>query len=71
MNDFGAKRISDELILAARIMLVVLFVIFGWAKLNSPRWWRSPLREALGERLLLPPFLESRCAEIERGLKPI
>jgi glyoxalase family protein len=27
--------------------------------------------EALGERLVLPPFLEPRRAEIERGLKPI
>jgi glyoxalase family protein len=27
--------------------------------------------EALGERLVLPPFLEGRRAEIERGLKPI
>ena len=27
--------------------------------------------ESLGERLILPPFLESRRAAIERGLKPI
>jgi glyoxalase family protein len=27
--------------------------------------------ESLGERLVLPPFLESRRAAIERGLKPI
>ena len=27
--------------------------------------------DALGERLALPPFLESRRAEIEAGLKPL
>ncbi len=27
--------------------------------------------ESLGERLVLPPFLEGRRADIERGLKPI
>ena len=27
--------------------------------------------ETLGERLALPPFLESRRAQIEAGLKPI
>ena len=27
--------------------------------------------DALGERLVLPPFLEGRRAQIEAGLKPI
>jgi putative oxidoreductase len=35
MSDFGARRISDELILIARILLVVLFLVYGWAKLNN------------------------------------
>jgi glyoxalase family protein len=27
--------------------------------------------ETLGEKLALPPFLEKRRADIERGLKPL
>jgi putative oxidoreductase len=30
-----AERISDEVILVARILLVVLFVVFGWSKLTN------------------------------------
>jgi putative oxidoreductase len=33
MTTFGSERIGDEVILAARILLVVLFLIFGWSKL--------------------------------------
>jgi hypothetical protein len=33
MTTFGFERIGDEVILAARILLVVLFLIFGWSKL--------------------------------------
>src|SRR5271168_1394261 len=33
MTTFGFDRIGDEVILAARILLVVLFLIFGWSKL--------------------------------------
>jgi putative oxidoreductase len=32
-NDFGAGRVRDGVILIARILLAVLFVIFGWKKL--------------------------------------
>jgi putative oxidoreductase len=32
-NDFGAGRLRDGVILIARILLSVLFVIFGWKKL--------------------------------------
>jgi putative oxidoreductase len=35
MNDFGAGRIRDAVILVARILLVLLFVIFGWDKLTG------------------------------------
>jgi putative oxidoreductase len=31
----GAARISDEVILATRILLVMLFVILGWSKLTN------------------------------------
>ena len=33
MTTFGVERIGDEVILAARILLVALFLIFGWSKL--------------------------------------
>jgi putative oxidoreductase len=35
MNDFGAERIRDEFILIARILLALLFLIFGWGKLTD------------------------------------
>lgn len=35
MTDFGAKRIKDEVILIARILLALLFLIFGWSKLTD------------------------------------
>ena len=35
MASFDAERIRDELILVARILLVVLFVVFGWSKLTD------------------------------------
>jgi putative oxidoreductase len=35
MQSFGAERIKDEVILVARILLVVLFVVFGWGKLTN------------------------------------
>ena len=35
MQNLGAERIKDEAILVARILLVVLFVIFGWGKLTN------------------------------------
>jgi putative oxidoreductase len=35
MQNFGAERIKDEAILVARILLVVLFVVFGWGKLTN------------------------------------
>ena len=35
MFAFGAEKIRDEVILAARVMLVLLFVIFGWSKLTN------------------------------------
>ena len=33
MTSWGAERIRDEAILIARILLIVLFVVFGWGKL--------------------------------------
>ena len=35
MTDFGAERIRDEVILIARILLALLFLIFGWGKLTG------------------------------------
>jgi len=35
MQIFGAERVRDEIILLARILLIVLFVVFGWSKLND------------------------------------
>ena len=35
MTTFGVERIRDEAILIARILLIVLFVVFGWSKLTN------------------------------------
>jgi putative oxidoreductase len=35
MNDFGAGRVRDGVLLIARILLAVLFVTFGWKKLTG------------------------------------
>lgn len=35
MTDFGAERIRDAAILIARILLALLFLIFGWGKLTD------------------------------------
>lgn len=35
MTTFGFERVGDEVVLAARILLVVLFLIFGWGKLTD------------------------------------
>ena len=35
MATFGSDRVRDEVILAARILLIVLFVVFGWSKLTN------------------------------------
>ena len=35
MTTFGSEWIRDEVVLAARILLVVLFLIFGWGKLTD------------------------------------
>ena len=32
---FAAERIKDEVILVGRILLIVLFVVFGWSKLTN------------------------------------
>jgi putative oxidoreductase len=34
MTTFSAERVRDEVILAARILLILLFVVFGWSKLT-------------------------------------
>ncbi|MDB5592794.1 ring-cleaving dioxygenase [Enterovirga sp.] len=38
---------------------------------DGPGFAADEPKESLGERLALPPFLEGRRAEIERGLKPL
>ena len=35
MATFGADRIKNETILAARLLLVTLFLVFGWSKLTN------------------------------------
>ena len=35
MTDFGATKIRDEVILLARILMILLFVIFGWSKVTN------------------------------------
>jgi putative oxidoreductase len=35
MQNLGADRIKDEAILVARILLIMLFVVFGWSKLTN------------------------------------
>jgi putative oxidoreductase len=35
MNRSSSERMTDEVILAARILLVLLFLVFGWAKLTN------------------------------------
>lgn len=35
MTMFGSARNEDEIVLAARILLVVLFLVFGWDKLTN------------------------------------
>jgi putative oxidoreductase len=34
-NSYGAETVSDAILLAARICLVLLFLIFGWQKLTG------------------------------------
>jgi putative oxidoreductase len=35
MNDFGASKVGNELLLVGRILLMALFLIFGWGKLMN------------------------------------
>ena len=35
MRTFGSERVRDEVLLVARILLVVLFLAFGWSKLTG------------------------------------
>ena len=35
MTTFGSERVREEAILIARILLVVLFLVFGWGKLTD------------------------------------
>ena len=35
MMTFGSERVRDEAILVARILLIVLFLVFGWSKLTN------------------------------------
>ena len=35
MNNFAADKIRDEVLLLARLLIVVLFMIFGWNKLMN------------------------------------
>ncbi len=35
MMTFGAERVRDEVLLVARILLIVLFVVSGWGKITN------------------------------------
>src|SRR3954454_3244686 len=35
MTDLGSERIRDEALLIARILLAMLFLVFGWGKLTD------------------------------------
>jgi putative oxidoreductase len=35
MTTFGSERVRDEVLLVARILLIVLFLVFGWSKLTG------------------------------------
>lgn len=35
MTNFGAERIRDEVLLISRILLAMLFLVFGWGKLTD------------------------------------
>src|SRR3954466_7167727 len=35
MTEFGAERFRDEVILVGRILLMLLFLVFGWSKLMN------------------------------------
>lgn len=35
MTDFGADRFRDEVLLVSRLMLVLLYAVFGWSKLTD------------------------------------
>lgn len=35
MTTFGSEKVRDGVILAARILLVVLYLVFGWSKLTG------------------------------------
>jgi putative oxidoreductase len=38
MTDLSSERIRDEVLLIARILLAVLFLVFGWIKLTDYSW---------------------------------
>src|SRR5689334_16478097 len=38
MSDLGSERIRNETLLLARILLSVLFLVFGWGKLTNYSW---------------------------------
>lgn len=35
MTTFGSDKVSDEVLLTARVLLAALFLIFGWSKLTD------------------------------------
>jgi putative oxidoreductase len=51
VTDFGSQRIKDEALLIARILLAMLFLKFGWAKLND---YSGTLSYMAATGLLLP-----------------
>ena len=38
MTDLGSERIRDKVLLIARILFTVLFLVFGWVKLTDYSW---------------------------------
>ena len=46
MIDLGSERIRDEVLLIARILLAVLFLVFGWIKLTDYSWTVAYMRQS-------------------------
>jgi putative oxidoreductase len=53
MTTFSAERVRDEVVLAARILLILLFVVFGWSKLTH---YSGTVSYMAGTGLPLPPI---------------
>jgi putative oxidoreductase len=53
MRSFGSDKVADEVVLVARILLVVLFLIFGWGKLTN---YGATVGTMMRDGLPVPPL---------------